>query len=135
VSTAAGCLGFALPGAIGLKLALGDRPVLAVVGDGSAMYAIQALWSAAHYRVGVLLVVISNGGYAVMDAQARERGTAGPWPGFPEIDIAGIARSMGCTSTRIDGYEELTATLAETVPGLAGRREPLLVEVVVAPDR
>lgn len=135
VSTASGSLGFALPGAIGLKLGFRERPVLAVIGDGSAMYAIQALWSAAHYRVGVLLVVISNGGYAVMDAQARERGAPGPWPGFSGIDIAGIARSLGCESTRIDRYEELAATLAEALSTLAGRREPLLVEVAVAPDR
>lgn len=135
VSTASGSLGFALPGAIGLKLGFGERPVVAVIGDGSAMYAIQALWSAAHYRVGVLLVVISNGGYAVMDAQARERGSAGPWPGFPGIDIAGIARSLGCEAARIDRYEELTAALGEALSTLAGRREPLLVEVAVAPDR
>jgi benzoylformate decarboxylase len=135
VSTASGCLGFALPGAIGVKLGFAERPVVAVIGDGSAMYAIQALWSAAHYRVGVLLVVISNGAYAVMDAQARERRAAAPWPGFAGIDIAGIARSLGCESARIDRYEDLTDTLAEAFSTLAGRRDPLLVEVAVAPDR
>ena len=49
-----GGLGFALPAAIGLRMARPDRPVVAIVGDGSSMYSIQALWSAAHYRAGAL---------------------------------------------------------------------------------
>ena len=53
-----GGLGFALAGATGLRMALPERPVVAVVGDGSSLYGIQALWSAAHYRVGVLFVIL-----------------------------------------------------------------------------
>jgi benzoylformate decarboxylase len=135
VATASGSLGFGLPGAIGLRMGLPDRPVLAVVGDGSAIYAIQSLWSAAHYRVGVLMIVLSNSAYAVMDAQARERHAAAPWPGFPGVDVAGVARSLGCPSIRIESYDELSGVLAEAVSGLASRAEPLLVEAVVAPDR
>ena len=67
LSTANGCLGFGLAGSIGLRMGLPDRPVVAVLGDGSTTYAIQALWSAARYDVGVLLVVLANGRYAVMD--------------------------------------------------------------------
>src|SRR5213078_4647615 len=63
LSAAMGGLGFALGGATGVRMALPRRPVVAVVGDGSSLYGIQALWSAAHYRVGVLFVVLSNGGY------------------------------------------------------------------------
>ena len=133
VSNANGGLGFGLSGATGLKMGLPERPVVAVLGDGSTMYAIQALWSAARYQVGVLLIVMSNGGYAIMDELARARGGRGPWPGFGAIDIAGIAGCLGCPAVRVATHDELVRTLDEVVPGLAQRREPLLVEVAVAP--
>jgi benzoylformate decarboxylase len=128
-----GALGFGVPGATGLRLALPSRPVVGVIGDGSAMYAIQGLWSAARYGVGVLLIVMSNGGYAIMDAQAHERGGRAPWPGFGAIDIAGIARSLGCPAAKVTSHAELIATLDEVIHGLAERTEPLLLEVVVSP--
>jgi benzoylformate decarboxylase len=133
VSNGNGGLGFGMSGAIGLRMALGTRPVVGVIGDGSAMYAIQSLWSAAHYRIGVVLVVMSNGGYAIMDEQARARGGSGAWPAFGAVDIAGMARCLGCPSTRIDSHADLLATLDEVMPRLAAREEPLLVEVAVSP--
>jgi benzoylformate decarboxylase len=132
ISNANGGLGFGLAGAIGLRMGLPDRPVVAVVGDGSAMYAIQSLWSAARYRVGVLLVVLANGGYAIMDELARARGGEGPWPGFGGIDIAGVARCLGCPAVSVRRHDELTRTFDDVLPGLRDRREPLLVEVSVA---
>jgi benzoylformate decarboxylase len=134
LSAAMGGLGFALPAAIGVRLARQDRPVVAVVGDGSALFGIQSLWSAAHYRAGALFVVLANGGYAVMDRLAEREGGTGPWPGF-SVDIEGLARSLGCPARRITEYGELLRSLDEVLPGLAGRDEPLLLEVVVAPDR
>jgi benzoylformate decarboxylase len=131
LSTANGCLGFGVAGSIGLRMGLPDRPVVAVLGDGSTMYAIQALWSAARYDVGVLLIVLANGRYAVMDALARRRGGAGAWPGFESVDIGGLARSLGCPSVRVETHEDLLRVLDETLPGLGSRREPLLVECVV----
>ncbi len=131
LSTANGCLGFGLAGSIGLRMGLPDRPVVAVLGDGSTMYAIQALWSAARYDVGVLLVVLANGGYAIMDALARRQGGAAAWPRFESVDIGGMARSLGCPSVRVETHEQLIRTLDEVMPELTGRREPLLVEAVV----
>jgi benzoylformate decarboxylase len=131
LSTANGCLGFGLAGSIGLRMGLPDRPVVAVLGDGSTMYAIQALWSAARYEVGVLLVVLANGRYAVMDGLARRAGGAAAWPAFESVDIGAIARGLGCPSVRVETHSELLSTLDEVIPGLAGRREPLLVEAVV----
>jgi benzoylformate decarboxylase len=133
VANANGALGFGLTGAIGLRMALSDRPVVAVVGDGSAMYAIQSLWSAARYRAGVLLIVMSNRGYAIMDAQARERGGVGAWPGFGEIDIAAIARALGSEAVRVGDHDALIRTLDELMPGLGARQEPILVEVELEP--
>ncbi len=131
LSTANGCLGFGLAGSIGLRMGLPDRPVVAVLGDGSTMYAIQALWSAARYDVGVLLVVLANGRYAVMDGLARRHGGAGAWPGFEAVDIGGLARSLGCPSVRVQTHPELLQTLDEAFDALVERREPLLVEAVV----
>jgi benzoylformate decarboxylase len=131
LSTANGCLGFGLAGSIGLRMGLPDRPVVAVLGDGSTMYAIQALWSAARYEVGVLLVVLANGRYAVMDALARRAGGAAAWPAFESVDLGAIARGLGCPTVRVETHSDLMSTLDEVLPGLAGRREPLLLEVVV----
>jgi benzoylformate decarboxylase len=127
-----GGLGFALSGATGVRMALPERPVVAVVGDGSALYGIQALWSAAHYRVGVLFVILSNKGYAIMDRLAERHGAAGPWPGF-DIDIAGLARAQGCAAERITEHDKLLRKLDEVVPELATREEPLLLDVAIAP--
>jgi benzoylformate decarboxylase len=131
LSTANGCLGFGLAGSIGLRMGLPDRPVVAVLGDGSTMYAVQALWSAARYEVGVLLVVLANGRYAVMDALARRAGGAAAWPAFESVDLGAIARGLGCPTVRVETHSELVSTLDEVLPGLAARREPLLVEAVV----
>jgi benzoylformate decarboxylase len=135
LSAAMGGLGFALPGATGVRMAVPHRPVVAVVGDGSSLYGIQALWSAAHYRVGVLFVVLSNGGYAIMDRLAERQGAAGPWPGFDEVDVAAVARGFGCPARSISVHDELVAALDEVVPTLASREEPLLLDVAIAPTQ
>ncbi|HUA50277.1 MAG TPA: thiamine pyrophosphate-binding protein [Solirubrobacteraceae bacterium] len=132
LSTANGCLGFGLAGSIGLRMGLPDRPVVAVLGDGSTTYAIQALWSAARYDVGVLLIVLANGRYAVMDALARRAGGAAAWPGFEAVDIGAMARALGCPSVRVETHDDLIRVFDEVLPELASRTEPLLVEAVVA---
>ncbi|MFC4115672.1 thiamine pyrophosphate-dependent enzyme [Nonomuraea zeae] len=134
VSAAMGGLGFAVPAAVGLRMALPGRPVLAVVGDGSALYGVHALWSAAHYRVGALFVVLANGRYAVMDRLADKQGGKAPWPPFTEVDMGGLARSLGCPARRVDSYDELTAVLDEVLPSLSDREEPLLLDVTVTVD-
>ncbi|HEX6762503.1 MAG TPA: thiamine pyrophosphate-dependent enzyme [Gaiellaceae bacterium] len=135
VSAAQGGLGFALPGATGLRMGLPDRPVVAVVGDGSAIYQIQAVWSAAHYNIGAVFVVLANGGYAVMDVIAGLDGGSGPWPGFDDIRLADVARGFGCPARRIETYDELASSLDELVPTLHERREPLLIDVAITPTR
>jgi benzoylformate decarboxylase len=131
LSTANGCLGFGLAGSIGLRMGLPDRPVVAVLGDGSTTYAIQALWSAARYDVGVLLIVLANGRYAVMDGLARRAGGAAAWPGFEAVDIGAVARALGCPSLRVETHDDLIRVFDDVLPELASRQEPLLVEAVV----
>ncbi|WP_245930120.1 thiamine pyrophosphate-dependent enzyme [Allonocardiopsis opalescens] len=134
LSAAMGGLGFALPAATGVRMALPGRPVVAVVGDGSALYQVQALWSAARYGAGVLFVVLSNGRYAVMDRLAERHGGKPPWPDFAEVSVAALARGLGCPARRVDRHDELVAVLDEVVPTLAERAEPLLLDVAVLAD-
>jgi benzoylformate decarboxylase len=134
LSAAMGGLGFALPAAAGVRLALPNRPVVAVVGDGSALYQVQALWSAARYGAGVLYVVLANGRYAIMDRLAERHGEPAPWPAFEGVEVSAIARGLGCPATRVSTHDELLAVLDDVVPGLAGRTEPLVLDVVVEAD-
>jgi benzoylformate decarboxylase len=132
VSAAMGGLGFALPAAIGLRLGDPSRPVVAVLGDGSSLYAVQGLWSAARYACGVLFVVMANGRYAIMDQLAGTAGGKGPWPAFEDIDIAGLARSLNCPARRVGSYPELLEILDEVIPSLRQSGSPLLLDVPVA---
>jgi benzoylformate decarboxylase len=132
LSAAMGGLGFALGGAAGVRMALPDRPVVAVVGDGSSIYGIQALWSAAHYGVGVLYVILSNGGYAIMDRLAERVGRTAPWPGFGPLDVAAIAQGFGCPAQRVATHDELVAAFDDAVPTLRSRSQPLLLDVQIA---
>jgi benzoylformate decarboxylase len=135
VSAAMGGLGFALPGAIGLRMGAPGRPVVAVVGDGSSLYQIQSLWTAAHYRVGALFLVLQNRGYAVMDHLAQGEGaSAVPWPALDGIDLVGLAAALSCPARAVRTYDELVAALDEVLPTLADRDEPLLLDVAVARD-
>jgi benzoylformate decarboxylase len=132
--SAMGMLGFALPAAIGLRMASPDRPVLTVVGDGSSLYQIQALWSAARYRVGVLFVVLANGGYAIMDRLAERNGGTGPWPAIDSVDIGAMARALGCDAVRVETHADLLARLDADLATLAERETPLVLEVAIAQD-
>lgn len=78
-------------------------------------------------------MILSNGGYAIMDRLAERHGDDGPWPGFGEIEVSAVARGFGCPARRVSTYEELVDALDAVVPTLAAREEPLLLDVVIAP--
>jgi benzoylformate decarboxylase len=124
-----------MPAAAGLRMAKPRRPIVAVVGDGSAVYGVPVTWSAAYYRIGVLFVVLSNGRYAVMDRLVERHGGEGPWPAFAEVEIATVARGFGCPARRISTHEQLVEALDEVVPALPDRDEPLLLDVAIAPTQ
>jgi thiamine pyrophosphate-dependent acetolactate synthase large subunit-like protein len=135
LSAAMGGLGFGLPAAVGVRMAHPRRPVVAVLGDGSSLYGIQGLWSAAHYGCGVLFVVLANGRYAVMDRLAEQHGGGkAPWPAFEQVSVSGLARALGCPARRVQAYDALAGVLDAVVPTLSGRDEPLVLEVAVEPD-
>jgi benzoylformate decarboxylase len=131
VTVAQGGLGFALPASIGVRMARPDRPVVALLGDGASLYNIQGLWSAQHYGVGSLFVVLSNGGYAVMDRLAALQGGKPPWPHFGEVSVSTIASGFGCATSRVTTYDALVEELDRILPTLRERSEPLLLEVAV----
>jgi len=133
--SAAGLLGFGMPASIGLRMAVAPRPVVAIIGDGASLYQIQSVWSAQRYHVGTIFVVMVNGGYAIMDRLAERQGNPGPWPAIDDVDVGGLARSLGCDTMRVGDHDALEAALDELTAGLAERQSPLLLEIVVEQDR
>jgi benzoylformate decarboxylase len=129
-TTASGGLGFAMPAAVGIKLANPARPVLCLVGDGSALYGPQALWSAVRLDAPVVFVVADNARYAILDAVARFAGL-GDVPGLeiPGIDFVALARSFGCRGVRVEEPGELAGALADA---LADDR-PAVIDVAIDP--
>jgi benzoylformate decarboxylase len=135
LSAAMGGLGFALPAAIGVRMARPCRPVVAVVGDGASLYGVQVLWSAAHYGCGVLFVVLANGRYAVMDRLAEQHGGGKPpWPAFEEVSVHRMAHALGCSGLRVDSHDAMAAALDEIILTLVDRVDPVVLEVAVEPD-
>jgi benzoylformate decarboxylase len=112
-------LGWGLNCAIGVKLAWPDRPVLALLGDGSAMYGIQGLWTAAHYRIPVVFIVANNREYRILKDCAQVLRLPAAVEGryceldvvSPTIDYVGLARSLGVAACRVTGSEELGAAV------------------------
>jgi benzoylformate decarboxylase len=129
VAVANGALGFGLSAAIGLRMALPDRPVVALLGDGSATYTVQGLWSAVRYGVGAVFVILGNGRYAVMDELAAAQGGSGAWPGFETLDLAAVATGFGCEAVRVETHDELEGRLDDAVSTLPGRETPLVLDV------
>jgi benzoylformate decarboxylase len=131
-------LGWGIGCAIGVKLAWPERPVLAVIGDGSALFGIQALWSAAKYRVPVTFVIPNNAQYQILKIGAAGMGLpaaqAGKFEGFdltgPEIDFVSLSKSLGVESARISEPDELCERVAQSLRG----ERPHVFEVPISRD-
>lgn len=131
-ATASGGLGFAAPAAVGVGLARPDTPVACIVGDGATMFGVQAIWTAAQYRVPIVYVVINNGGYGILKAFAAFQRTPGvPGLELPNLDIGAIARGMGAEARRIEAAADLPAACREAFETAMARRGPVLLDVVV----
>jgi benzoylformate decarboxylase len=128
---ASGGLGFGMGGAVGAALARQGTPVVAVIGDGSAMYAIQALWTAAHLELPITFVIANNRAYQIIkDRLVTLRGTdrfLGMDFNKPELDFVALARGMGVDAKRIAMPAALPEALKEAI--LSGR--PSLLDVVI----
>jgi benzoylformate decarboxylase len=133
VAVANGALGFGLAASVGLRMTHPRRPVLGLLGDGSSMYSIQTLWTAAHYGVGVAFVVLGNGRYAVLDELAKGQGAPGAWPTFDAVELATVAAGMGCPSKLVVTHDELVSAFEEVLPTLRERTQPVLIDVRIEP--
>jgi benzoylformate decarboxylase len=127
-SIASGALGWGLPASVGVALANPKRRVIAVIGDGSMMYSIQALWSAAQLGLPLAIVVTNNGGYGAMRAFSQSTRNAPP-PGIdlPGLDFIALAAGHGVQGVRVTAADQLAPALTEA---FAADR-PRLVEVIV----
>jgi benzoylformate decarboxylase len=126
---ASGGLGHGLPAAIGIALACPREKVLALLGDGSAMYAIQGLWTAAQLKLGVTFVIIKNRRYEALVNFGRYFGlqrTVGT--SLPDIDFCALARGQGVQATTVDCCEALDDALRTAFDTVS---KPTLVEVAV----
>jgi benzoylformate decarboxylase len=125
---ASGGLGYSLPAAVGMALGKGDRHTVCLIGDGSAMYSIQALWTAAQRKLPLTVVVINNAGYGAMRSFSQVMQVRNvPGLDLPGIDFVKIAEGMGCDAVRVAKASELAPTLKRAL----AHKGVSLVEVVV----
>ncbi|TVT36723.1 benzoylformate decarboxylase [Amycolatopsis rhizosphaerae] len=125
---AAGGLGFGLPAAVGMAMGLPGRPVVAVVGDGSANYGITALWTAARYEVPVTFVILRNGTYGALRWFGNLLGTPDvPGTEIPGLDFTALAAGYGVPATAVTGLAELHDRLKAAAAG------PRLIQVDTCP--
>jgi benzoylformate decarboxylase len=127
---ASGGLGFGIAAAVGVQLAQPDRPVVCVLGEGSAQYGITALWSAIAYQAPVTFLVLRNDEYMILKWFAMlERVTGAPGLDLPGLDVAAVARGYGMPAQEVTGREALTEALRGAIANGDG---PQLVQVPVA---
>jgi benzoylformate decarboxylase len=125
-----GGLGFGLAASIGVQLAQPDRPVVCVLGEGSAQYAITAFWSAAAYEVPVTFLVVRNDEYAILKWFADVESVQGaPGLDLPALEVAAVAEGYGVKAHRVKERDEVRDALASAFASSQSE----LIEVPVAP--
>ena len=128
---ASGGIGWAMAGAVGVAFAQAPRPVVCFSGDGSAMYSIQALWTAVSAKLPITYIIANNGGYRIIKQRLKAFHGSERYVGMdfkdPAIDFVGLARSMGMQAERISEPDALAPALrrAFATPG------PKLLDIVV----
>lgn len=129
---ASGGIGFAVAGAVGISLALPQRPVVALIGDGSALYSIQALWTAANLKRPITYVIANNRGYRILKERLVSFRKTDQFVGMdirePDIDFVHLAQSMGMPARRVTDPQDILPALREGIASGA----PNLLDVAVA---
>ena len=125
-------IGFAMAGAVGVSIGLPDRPVVAIVGDGSALYSIQALWTAAHLKLPITYLIPNNRGYRILKERLVSFRKTDKFIGMdlrePEIDFVALAQSLGVPAKRITDPKDVAPALREAIASGG----PSLLDVAVA---
>jgi benzoylformate decarboxylase len=128
--SAGGGLGFGLAASVGVQLAQPSRPVVCVLGEGSAQYAITAFWSAVAYQAPVTFLVLRNEEYAILKWFAEvEQVSGAPGLDLPKLDVAAVAEGYGVKAHRAGDRDAVSGALAAALAS----SKPELVEVPVAP--
>lgn len=138
--TPGGTLGVGLPGAVGVKIAHPERTVVGLGGDGGAMYTLQALWTAAHHRIGAKFVVCNNRSYRLLkqnlvvywrERQINPPGFPPPFDvGNPDIDFVSLAKGMGVPGVRVAAPEEI----APAISAMLAHDGPFLIDLLLESD-
>jgi benzoylformate decarboxylase len=128
---ASGGIGWGLPASVGVSLANPSRPVVCYSGDGSAMYSIQSLWTAAHHKLPLNVVICNNGGYRIIKQRLLAFHGDDHYVGMdfvdPPVDFSGMAKSLGLEAIRISDPSELKPKLSDAFK----RPGAKLIEVVL----
>ena len=128
---ASGGIGWGLPASVGVSMANPDRPVVCYSGDGSAMYSIQALWTAAHHKLPLTVVIVNNGGYRIIKQRLLAFHGDDHYVGMdfvdPEVDFTGLAKSLGLEAMRITEPKDVAPALKSAF----NRPGTKLIEVMV----
>ncbi len=129
---ASGGLGFGIPGAVGVSLALPGRPVAAIVGDGSTMYGVQGLWTAAHHKLPITYIITNNRSYRIIKERLVSMRATAKFTGMdlrdPEIDFVHLGQSFGLASRRVTDPRDIAPVLREAFAS----GKPNLVDMRVA---
>ena len=135
ITLTGGAIGQGLPGAVGAAIACPQRPVIALIGDGTAMYTIQALWTMAREGLNVTAIIFNNASYSVLNVELERVGAEEPGPKAksqldlkgPVLNFAQLAQGMGVHAVRTDAAEGFCKALEYALahPG------PHLIEAVV----
>ncbi len=128
-ATQSGCLGFGLAGAVGAALARPERRTIALIGDGSMLYTIQSLWTAAQFKVPLTVVVVNNGGYYALKHLARLFNAPAVGSDIPGLDLVKMAEAQGVPGLRVTKPEKLASALKQAL----NADGPMLVDVAVDP--
>ncbi len=127
-----GGLGYSMPAAVGVALAKPHSKVIGLIGDGSSMYSIQALWSAVQLKLPITFIVVNNRRYAALKEFAPTFGFAHDakleGTDLPDLDFVSLARGHGCEAVRVSDPDKLRRVLQDALASPV----PLLVEVEVA---
>jgi benzoylformate decarboxylase len=125
---ASGGLGYSLPAAVGVALAEPHRPVVCIIGDGSMMYSLQALWTAVQHRLKLTVIVLNNKGYGALRSFGQVLQIRGA-PGFdlPGLDFIALAKGLGCEARQVSRAEEIQGALTDAWE----RTNPFLIDVRV----
>ncbi len=138
--TRGGSLGVGIPGAIGLKLAYPDKTVIGLSGDGASMYTIQALWTAAHYKIGAKFIVCNNHSYELLKLNLQQYWRERQLPEHqfpdlfdilvPDIQFAALAQAMGVPGVRVERPEQIAPAIHQALDNDG----PFLIDLVITSE-